>query len=157
VEFNVRRLVPVLVGVCLLALATLSVIFLAAGVHRNDQIDQLRHEGVPVDITVTGCLGLIGGSGSNIAGYACHGTFTLDGHLHSEAIPGNTFYRPGSKVRAVAVPSDPGLLSPTAALATEHSSWRVFILPGILLVVLALSVAGLLLRRRHGSRAATSP
>lgn len=153
VEADVRRVGRVVVGVCLVALAALVVVLFTAGADKNAQITRLRQHGVRVAVTVSGCLGLLGGSGSNAAGYACNGTFTLDGHRYSEAIPGNTFYRPRATVRAVTDPADPGLLSTAAMVATERPSWTVFILPGGLLALLALLVGVVLRRRRRPARA----
>jgi hypothetical protein len=161
VDVDVRRAARVVVGGCLVALAVVTAVLFAAGVGKNAQINLLHQHGVPVTVTVSGCIGLMGGSGSNLAGYSCKGTFFLDGHRQNDAIPGTTFLRPGSTIRGVAVPSDPGLLSTVGILATEHSSWRVFLLPTILLVVLV--VLGFeVLRRWRPSRSprrtlATSP
>jgi hypothetical protein len=90
----------------------------------------------------------MGGSGSNAIGYSCRGSFTLAGHRYNEAIPGTTARTLGSRFRAVAVPGDPALLSPVGTVAAEHASAKVFILPAILLAVLALLIGGLVLRRR---------
>jgi hypothetical protein len=106
---------------------------------------------------VSGCRGLMGGSGSNLVGYQCTGTFTLDGHRYSEAIPGTSFHRPGAALRVVTVPGDPALVSTVRAVATERSSMRVFAIPTILLVLLALLVgASVLKRRRIGGTSARS-
>jgi hypothetical protein len=161
VDVDVRRAARVVVGGCLVALAVVTAVLFAAGVGKNAQINLLHEHGVPVTVTVSGCIGLMGGSGSNLAGYSCKGTFFLDGHRQNDAIPGTTFLRPDSTIRGVAVPSDPGLLSTVGILETEHSSWRVFLLPTILLVVLV--VLGFeVLRRWRPSRSprrtlATSP
>jgi hypothetical protein len=149
VEVDVRRAGRVVLGICLLGLAVLVVVLFVAGADKNAQIDQLRNHGVAVNVTVTGCLGLLGGSGSNAAGYACRGTFTLDGHRYRESVPGNVLRPPGTKVPAVAVPGSPPLLDTRHAVATEHTSWSVFVVPTILLVVLLLVVGALVLRRRH--------
>ncbi len=86
---DVRRAGQVVVAVCLLALAVTGGILLVAGVRNNDQIDSLRHHGVPVAVTVDGCLGLMGGTGAQVAGYSCTGTYILDGTqlppVHSRA------------------------------------------------------------------------
>ena len=74
-----------------MTLAVLVVVFTVAGVHKNSQINRLRHDGVPVTVTVTNCLGLMGGSGSNAAGYSCTGTFTIDGTRYTESLPGTGF------------------------------------------------------------------
>ena len=87
-------------------------------------------------VTVTGCLGELGGSGSNAAGYICRGTFVLDGHRDNEIIPGDNLRPPGTKVRAVTVPGDPALLTTAAAAAHDRPTWHVYVLPGVLAVVL---------------------
>jgi hypothetical protein len=155
VDVDVRRVGRVFVALCLVALAVLAVVLFVVGVHKNSQINRLRQHGVAVQVTVSGCLGLLGGSGSNAAGYACRGTFTLGGHRYNESIPGNSLRRPGSKVRAVAVSGDPPLLSTARAVATERASANVFIVPTILLVVLVLLLGVLVLRQRK--RRQTTP
>ncbi len=147
VEVDVRRFVGVLVAVGLLALAVLVVLLVLSGVHRNAQIARLHDDGVVVTVTVTGCQGELGGSGSNAAGDVCRGALTLGGRRYHETLPGDRFYRPGAMLRVVAVPSDPALLAPVRVVAGEHTSWRVFILPGVLLVVLV--ACGLILVRRR--------
>jgi len=149
VEVDVRRLGRVVVGGCLLTVAVLAAVFFVVGIHKNAQITSLRRHGVVVDVTVSGCSGLLGGSGSNPVGYACRGTFPLGGHRYDEAIPGDTLYPPGARVRAVAVPGHPPLLSTVRAVRSEHASWRVFILPTSLAVVLVVAVGALGIRRRH--------
>jgi hypothetical protein len=149
VDIDVRKAGRVIVGICLVALAVLVVLLFVAGVHKNAQINRLRQHGVPVTVTVSGCLGLLGGSGSNPAGYACQGTFTLDGHRYSESIPGNALRSPGTKVRAVAVSGAPPLLSTVHAVATDRASASVFVVPSILLVTLVVLVGALVFRRRR--------
>jgi hypothetical protein len=152
VDINARLVVRAIVALCLVSLAALVIVFTLAGIHKNSQIDRLRHDGVPVNVTVVHCLGLLGGSGSNAAGYSCTGAFSLDGTRHNETIPGSGFLTPGSSLRAVVVPGDPALLSPVNVLAGEHASWDVYLLPGVLLVVLALfalAVTVVVRRRRR--------
>jgi hypothetical protein len=148
VDVNARLAGRVVVALCLVALAVVTVVLTVAGFHKNDQINRLRQHGVPVAVTVTGCLGLLGGSGSNAAGYACRGTFTLGGHRYNEAIPGNGLRPPGTKVSAVAVAGEPPLLATSHAVATQRASVGVFVVPAILLVILAVLVALVELRRR---------
>jgi hypothetical protein len=153
-----RRIGQVGLGIVLATLAILAIIFTIVGVHTNQQDDRLHNDGVPVSFTVTGCLGLLGGSGSNAAGYSCHGTYTLDGHRYFVPLPGDSFHRPGSTVPAIAVPGDPALVSPASIVATEHSSAGVFVLPAVLAVVLLALVALLLvLRRRRGAKPVEAP
>ncbi len=155
VQVDARRVGQVALGIVLATLAVLAVVFTVVGVHTNQQDDRLHHDGVPVTFTVAGCLGLLGGSGSNAAGYSCHGTYTLGGHRYSERLPGNSFHRPGSTVAAVAVPGDPALVSPVSIVATQHSSAGVFVLPAVLAGILLLLVALLLALRRR--RRGTAP
>ena len=107
VSFNPRRLVQGVLGLVMVTLAITAIVLAVAGLHSNDQINRLHTQGQPVTVTVGGCLGLLGGSGSNDAGYSCRGTYQLDGHVYHEPLPGTTFYRPGTSVPSIAVPGDP--------------------------------------------------
>ena len=138
----------------LVGLAVLVVILFLAGAHKNSQITELRQHGVPVEVRVSGCLGLLGGSGSNQAGYSCRGTFTLDGRSYNEVVPGNILHPPGTMLRAVTVRSDPHLLDTARALANEHSSPKVFSLPAVLLAVFILLAVALVLVHRRRQRTA---
>ena len=156
VQFDSGRLVKVVLGVVLSTLAVLAVVFFLAGIHSNDQIDRLHSQGERVTVSVTGCLGLLGGSGSNAAGYSCRGSYTLGGHSHEEALPGSTFYRPGTRIPALAVPGDPALVSPLAVVDTQQSSASVFILPGVLAAVF-LAMVALIVWRYRATRGAGAP
>ncbi|MGA2035977.1 MAG: hypothetical protein ABSH04_00090, partial [Acidimicrobiales bacterium] len=63
VAVDARRVGRVVVGVCLVALAALVLVLFLAGIQKNAQINRLRKHGVAIDVTVSGCLGLMGGSG----------------------------------------------------------------------------------------------
>jgi hypothetical protein len=139
----------VVVSVCLIALAVVAVILLIAGVQKNNQAVTLHQHGVRVNVTVIGCLGLLGGSGSNGAGYACRGTYTFDGHRYTQSIPGNSQRAPGAVITGVIVASSPGLLSTPGLVAAQQASWKVFIVPIVLFVVLALSLVLVALVRRR--------
>jgi hypothetical protein len=156
VDVDARRVGRAVVVLCLVGLGVLTVILFIAGVNRNDQVTELRDRGVPVVITVSGCQGLIGGTGGNAAGYQCRGSLTLRGHRYNEAIPGDTFHRPGTTIQALAVPGDAALLAPTSAVAAEHPSWRVFILPTVLLIVLISLIAVVIGVRRSSARHAST-
>ncbi|MBV8462441.1 MAG: hypothetical protein JO368_04050 [Acidimicrobiales bacterium] len=149
-QLDGRRIARVLVGVVIVTLAVLVVVFTVVGIDKNRQIDRLRHDGVAVRVTVTSCQGLLGGSGSNGAGYTCRDTYGLDAQRYNELLPGTAFHAPGAVIRAVAVPGDPALVSPVSVVDTEHSSASVFILPAVLLVLLVAVLAVLLWRRRAG-------
>lgn len=147
-QVDVRTVGKVALGLVMATLAVLVVVFVIVGANKNQQINDLRDQGVPVTFTVTGCQGLLGGSGSNGAGYACRGTYRLDGHTYTGPLPGTAFFAPGATVHALAVPNDPGLVSPVTIVDSEHASWKVYVLPAILFVVLVLVVGAVILRQR---------
>jgi hypothetical protein len=147
VDVDIRRTGQVVLGVCLAALVVAAAILLVAGIHSNGQINQLRQRGVPVSVTVTGCLGLMGGTGAQSAGYSCTGTYALEGARYRQAIPGLAFHATGTRLQGVAVPGDPKLFSTPDQVATQHSTWRVFVIPGLLLAIV-IAVSALVVRRR---------
>jgi hypothetical protein len=149
VNYDARKVARVAIGLCLVTVAVIAVVLTVAGIHNNSQINKLRHDGIPVTVTVTKCLGLMGGSGSNPAGYSCSGSFTIHGIRYVEALPGTAHHEVGSEVAATAVPNDPALVSPDSVLRSEHSSLSVFILPLVLLVVLALLIALIVVVRQR--------
>jgi hypothetical protein len=157
VNVDVRRAGRVIAGLCLMALAVLAAVLFAVGAHKNDQITSLRQRGVRVTITVSGCRGLLGGSGSNAAGYACRGNLTLNGHRYNEPIPGDALYAPGAKILGVAVSGNPPLLATAHGLETEHASWSVFAAPTVLVVVLVLVVGAAVVKRRRTGRTRPHP
>jgi hypothetical protein len=126
---------------CLAALATLVILLTISASHQNSRLSRLQHHGVPVNVTVTGCVGLASGTGVTQYGFTCRGTFTLDGHSYNEVIGGsNSIHAPGEVLQALTIPSDPTLLSTTTAVEHRHSSHTVYITPAILLGVFVLGV-----------------
>lgn len=121
------------------------------GAHQNAQITALKTDGVQVVETVSSCLGQLGGSGSNAAGYSCTGTLTLHGRLYHDPVPGNSLYAPGTKIRIVVDSADPGLVSSVSSVKNEDASPDVFILPSTLLAVL-LAIGALIGLRFRSSR-----
>jgi hypothetical protein len=148
-----RRVTRVVVTLGLIATAVVVAVLFAVGARKNAQISALHAQGVPVTVTVSTCRGLLGGSGSNAAGYACRGTYVVAGHRQTEAIPGDTLYAPRATVAAVAVPSDPALFTTAALLATEEPSAGVFIAPTVLLVTLVVAVVLVIVRSGFQRRA----
>ncbi len=146
---DTRAVARVAVGLLLVGLTALVVVLFVAGAQKNGEITRLHQHGVAVTITSSGCRGLLGGSGSNAAGYACRGSFTLDGRRYNENIPGNTLRPPGTVIRGVSVPGDPALVTTETILAAEQASWRVYIVPTVLLIVLVglVLLAGAAVRR----------
>lgn len=156
---DARRLGWAAAGVAMVVLAVLVVVLFLAGARKNAQIASLRQDGVPVVATVTTCEGQLGGSGTNAAGYTCRGRYQLDGRTYVETLPGTTRLDPGTRIRAVAVPGDPGLVSPAGTVAAERPSATVYVLPSALLALLLLAGAGAILvarRARGGGGAASS-
>jgi uncharacterized protein len=145
-----RKAIRVLVGLLLVVLAVLVVVLGIQATHQNSRMSRLQQHGVPVDAVVTGCVGLASGTGATEAGFICRGTFSVDGRRYNEVIEGTqNLYPTGAVVHAITVPGDPALLSTAHAVATAHASWRAFITPGILLVVLLLASALALWRARR--------
>jgi hypothetical protein len=150
VDVDRRLLGRIVVVLALTALAASSALLFAVGAHQNDQIDRLHREGIPVVARVTGCLGLLGGSGSNAAGYSCNGTYVIGGHRYVEAIPGDVLRRPGATVAVIVANDDPTLLALPRTLAREHASWPVFILPFVLLLLFVMALIVVVRRWRRG-------
>ncbi len=153
VQIDGRRVAAVVLGIVLVTLAVLAVAFTVVGYNKNRQIDELRNHGVAVPVTVTTCQGLLGGSGSNGAGYSCRGTYRLDGNRYNEQLPGTTLHAPGTVVHALAVPGDPALVSPVSVVDAEHSSASVYIVPAVFLVLFLAILTVVLLRRRRSGEA----
>ncbi|MGH9080289.1 MAG: hypothetical protein ACRDYE_09505 [Acidimicrobiales bacterium] len=86
VDVDGPRVAWVVVGICLVALVASIVLLVMAGIEKNAQISRFHQGGVVVEATVSGCIGLMGGSGSNLVGYDCRAAFTIDGHHYDEAI-----------------------------------------------------------------------
>ncbi len=147
------------IAVCLGALAITGTILLIAGIQKNQQSTDLRQHGVPVTVTVTSCVGLMGGTGAQGAGYSCTGSYAVDGTQYRQAIPGFTFHQVGTTIEGIAVPGDPKLLSTPDQVASQHSSWKVFIVPALLLLVAATAGVVVAARRRSASpvRSGTGP
>jgi hypothetical protein len=153
-----RRAALILAVVVAVSGLVASAVLFAAAARKNAQIEALRRDGAHVEVTVSGCLGLLGGSGSNAAGYACRGTYVFDGRRFEEALPGDELRAPGSKVAAIVAKGDPSLLTTADVLRTEHSSWRPYLVPVVLVVAdLLLGAAAVVLRRRSARSTTRRP
>jgi hypothetical protein len=149
VQVDAARAARVASALVVVTLVVVAAVLLVAGYRKNAHITELRTHGVPVELTVTDCLGLMGGSGSNLAGYDCRGTYTYGGRTFAEDIPGNGLRVKGTEVRGVVVSSDPALFSTPAAVASEHASASVYAAPIALLLAAAAVVGWLAVRRRR--------
>jgi hypothetical protein len=160
IEIELSRLVRVAIGLCVLLLVGIVVDLTISAANYNSRQTKLRQQGVPVELTVTGCLGNGSGSGQTVQGYICRGTYTVGGHRYNEVIGGTTVVHPvGQRLQGVAVPSHPSLVSTADGVAAKRSSWTPYITPAILgVVAVALALAFFLWptwRRPPGSRRAT--
>jgi hypothetical protein len=149
---DTRRLLRVVVGSAIVALAGLVVVLTIEAVHKNSRIDSLQHRGVPVDVTVTSCFGILSGTGITVTTFQCSGSFDLAGRSYNAVIVGSTAnHAVGDVVKAIADPKHPTSISTPSSLANAHSTWRAYITPGVLFLVLALLVVGVLWWSRHNS------
>jgi hypothetical protein len=149
----------VLVAAALLSLVGLAVGLTVSTASYNSRQAKLRHDAVPVEVTVTSCVGIGSGIAQAVNYYTCQGTYSLNGHQYSGEIRGNRAPLPaGQRLEAVAVPNDPGLLSTVAALAGKRSGRESYAAPIVLAVATAAFGAGWAsweVRRRR-SRVATA-
>jgi hypothetical protein len=151
---DTRRAVRVLVGSCLVVLATLVVVLLIEAVNKNSRLDRLHSRGVPVNVTVTGCLGLASGTGITVTSYDCSGTFVLGGRSYTDVIVGTNVAHPiGETLKGVTDPKNPATLSTADSLAVSHSSWRAYTAPGVTLLVLVALIAIVVWRSRRNALA----
>jgi hypothetical protein len=138
-----RRLFRVVVGLAIAVVAVLVVVLAIQAVHKNSRIDGLQRRGVPVDVTVTNCLGILSGTGITVTSFQCSGSFTLAGRSYNALIAGSSAnHQAGDVVKAVADPKHPTSVSLASSLVNAHSSWRAFIGAGVLFVLLLLLIAG---------------
>ncbi|HXW79531.1 MAG TPA: hypothetical protein VEJ84_08530, partial [Acidimicrobiales bacterium] len=76
---DARRVGRVVTIFCLATVVVVSAALFVGGARTNAEISQLRNQGIPIAVRVTHCIGLLSGSGSNAAGYACRGTYDYRG------------------------------------------------------------------------------
>jgi multisubunit Na+/H+ antiporter MnhC subunit len=154
VSVDQRLIARVLIALCAITLAVLTVIFFLVGAEKNSQINSLTTHGVSVTDTVDSCQGLLGGSGSNPAGYRCWGTFVVNGRSYTKDIPGTALYGAGTKVEIISDSQDPGLIATPSQLSSERATATVFILPVALLAALIILLGLISWRasRASGSR-----
>jgi hypothetical protein len=133
----------------LVAVIVVAGVLLAAGVKKNSQIDSLKSANVvPVDLTVTKCLALVGGTGSSPAGFECSGTYTYRGTAYTEGVPGSADLPVGSTVHGIIADGDPALYSTPRAVASEQTSAVRVVLPAVVLVLALVGLVWAVLRRR---------
>jgi hypothetical protein len=138
-------------GLAVFAVAVV-VSFLSAS-NDNARIERMRNHGIPVAVTVTNCFGNVGGSGSNGAGYTCHGRYAVSKVNFDETIGSmSSFSSSGAVVRGVVDPSQHSYVILASAIDKSAASNSAYVDPGLLAIaLLALSCALLYFARRSGS------
>jgi hypothetical protein len=145
-----RRVGRILLGATLVILAVVVIATTIGAAIQDSNQTRLQRDGVPVEVTVTGCEGVSSGIGQALIYDVCRGSFTLDGRRYNAVIGGNRVAHPlGQTLRGVTVPDDPTLLSTAGAVAKKFSPWTPFITPIVLAVVTVALALGLVLRRRR--------
>jgi hypothetical protein len=155
-EVDPRRVFWVVAAVVLLGLVGSTVALTISAGRQDARLHRLHHDGVPVQATASGCVGISSGVGMGIEYWECRGTYTLGGHTYNQVIRGSRAHlENGQKVQAIAVPGEPDLLSTVDAAGQKYSPWTAYVTPIILGAVTVACILGLLvgskLRRRSGS------
>lgn len=147
------RLAATLWLLCVATLVAVTVLVGVANVNANASTQRLRRHGIPVVMTVTGCLAISSGVGMGIEYWKCRGAYTVGSRTYEETIGGQrSLLEAGQKIDVLADPGQPSLVSVPAALGHQHSYALTEVLAGITFAVLASGVgATLLVRRRRPS------
>jgi hypothetical protein len=134
----------------LLVFASFIIVSFLSAANDNARIDRMQTRGIPVIVTVTNCIGDIGGSGSNVSGYTCHGDYSLGSSTYHEIIGAmSALAASGAKVRGIVDPSQHGTVELASAVKRSSASSNRYIAPSLLSVVLvALALALLRIARR---------
>lgn len=148
---GVDRRVWAAAGVLVLGvLGVLLVVSFVSATNDNARITRMKDRGIPVVVTVSECIGNLGGSGSNAADYTCTGRYVIAGVAHRGVIGAATaFSPPGRRLRAIADPARPSTVELASAVASARASASVYVVPGLLgLALIGASVGvGRLVRR----------
>jgi len=135
-------------GALLIAVLTVIVtVSFVSAVNDNARINRLRSHGIPVVVTVANCVGNIGGSGSNGAGYTCRGAYRINGVTYHEVIGSKTtLSKVGTKVRCVADPARLSTIELSSAVAASSASPSNYVVPSLLALVL-IALISILVRK----------
>jgi len=155
----VRRGLWIYAGaLCLAVFAAILVVSFLSISNDNARVSRMKAHGIPVSVTVTGCLGNIGGSGSTSAGYTCRGDYTIHGATYHELIGSmTTFAAAGTTVPGVVDPSHHGTVVLSSFVRSASASpWR-FVTPSILTIVLIALSLGLWNVAHRAQRSGVTP
>jgi hypothetical protein len=112
----------------------------------NARVDRLKAHGISVVVTVGRCVGNLSGSGSNVSGYRCQGSYRVGSTTFHEPIEfKTTFSPPGSTVRGLADPAHHSGVALASAIRKSPSSPSSYLAP-IVLSVLFVALALMLVR-----------
>jgi hypothetical protein len=154
VTIHTRRVLGVVAALCVVVLLAFAVELTISAARGSERTTRLRHQGVPVEVTVTRCLGIGSGVGMGIEYWQCRGSYSLGGQTYNEVIHGSrSVLDTGQQIPAIAVPGQPTLLSTVASVAKPHARWTLYVVPALLAVAAICLILGwVLLSRRRGSR-----
>lgn len=148
-----KRVGRVLAYVVVLALAGTAIGLALIGSSSDSTASRLKHRGVPVQATVTTCIGISSGIGMGVEYYNCSGRYTLNGQSFVEVIHGSRAdLTAGTTVSALVIPGDPASLAlPGSAHTSSSGAW---IAAGVVAVAAGMGAGWLaILRiRRRGTR-----
>jgi hypothetical protein len=146
VEVDNRRLFRWAGIICVLALAGVVVALAISAAADDSRQTRLKKHGVPVGVTVTGCVGIGSGIGQATYSYTCRGSYRLDGNDYNAVISGvNQALPAGEMIQGVTIRGEPGVLSTAEAAAKQHSSWTPFVTPIVVGAITVILAAGLAL------------
>jgi hypothetical protein len=145
-------------AVALVILGVVMVVSFVSAAKDNARIERMKTHGIAVAVTVTDCVGNLGGSGSNGAGDTCHGRYSVGATTYHEVIGSmSTFAAPGAVIRGIADPSQHSTVEIASAVTRSSPSNGAYLAPGLLAVFFVVLTWGYLrLARRSRSRGETS-
>jgi hypothetical protein len=136
--------IRIMAGAVVVALVTLTAVLAVQAERENSRLDRLRHDGIPITATVSGCVAIASGTGITESGYRCRATYVVSGRSYSAVLGGtNTLYSVGETVPAVVARTEPDNLSTAAAVMRTQSSWTAFI-PAAIALLTSIVVTALL-------------
>ncbi len=137
-----------------LLLGVVTVVSFVSASSDNARIERMKDHGIAVAVTVTDCVGNLGGSGSNGAGATCRGRSQVGATTFHEVIGSlSAFSPPGAVVRGVADPARPSTVELASAVAAARPSDGVYLAPGLLALRFVVLAGGYVrLARRSSAR-----
>lgn len=148
-----RGIAWVVAGLGVATLVFLVIVLTVSAIDAHSRTSRLRRAGVPVEATVTRCVGQASGTGITTIGYTCRAAFTLADVEHEAVLGGSSMLRaPGDVLAAVVDPRDPSVLVTAQSAAHSRPSWTAFIAPAALFAAL-LGVVAIATRRLRPTKA----